>query len=135
MGTLEKKMLEKFLSEKSEMLSQFSKYVGLDNLTFDIKELELIESTALKFIEDEGFAVLYNLYIGEVIINYIKGEWEIGKLKKDPAYHKPIILKSDKSQIRICPMADWFGLLKKGRLQEGISGIVKVVIKCSTAKE
>jgi len=72
---------------------------------------------------------VYHIYIGEVILKYIKGNWSIGKLKKDPAYHLPIILEKDKNKMRLCPMADWFGLLRKGRLQEGISGMIKRVAK------
>jgi hypothetical protein len=136
MGRLEKKLLEEFLLKKEDMFTKFTQYVGIDKLSFDIEELKSIEQKAKELIEDDSFAELYNAYIGEILIKNISGGyWEFDNLKRDPAYHKPVILSSvDKNMMRLCPIADWFGLLKKGRLQEGISGIVEIVIRSQNRK-
>ena len=128
MGKLEEKLLESFLREKEELLDRFKNTIGLKTLNCRLEELNNIEKKAFNNIEDGDFAYLYNIYIGEVILNYIDGRWAIGCLKKD-AYHLPIILKSDVNKMRLCPMVDWFDLLKKDRLPEGISGMVKKVIE------
>jgi hypothetical protein len=129
MGKLEDKMLLTFLNEKQYLLNKFSEFVGIKKLNYTIDELLSLENKSFELLDDEEFCKVYHIYIGEVILNYVKGEWSIGKLKKDPAYHLPIILELDKNKMRLCPMADWFDLLRRGRLQEGISGMIKRVAK------
>lgn len=123
------KKLDDFLENKNVLLEEFMEKMNRTELVFTIKELSLLEHEAANKIEDNYFAELYNIYIGEIILKYIEGEWSIGKIKKDPAYMKPIILKKDKTKARLCPIADWFNLLKLGCLQEGVSGMVLNVIE------
>ena len=131
MGKVEKIMLKEFLLRKNGMLSKFCQYVELESLSFDVVELKTVEQKAKELINDDSFAELYHVYIGEILIrNILGGYWEIDNLKRDPAYHKPIILSNvDKNMMRLCPIVDWFGLLKKGYFQEGISGHVGKVIR------
>lgn len=121
------KKLDDFLDNKENLLKEFSILVGIDELEYTIEELALLEKQVEKLLDNERIAEIYHVYIGEVIINNNKGEWSIGKFKKDLAYLKPIVLK--KNEMRLCPIVDWFGLLKKGELKEGISGMVRRVIK------
>ena len=90
MGKLEEKILQSFLKEKEELLEIFKKKISLTPFNYSIEELISIENKALNNIEDENFAYIYHIYIGEVLLNYIEGKWGIGHLKKD-AYHKPVI--------------------------------------------
>ncbi|QAR30364.1 hypothetical protein EQP59_02835 [Ornithobacterium rhinotracheale] len=129
MGRVEDKMLKEFLDNKENLLLEFSKIVNVKNLKYTIKELRSIENNMMRLLCDEKISELYNIYIGEVLLKNIKGEWSIGKFKKDLAYHKPIILKEDKNKMRLCPIADWFELLKMGKLKDGISGMVLRVIE------
>ena len=129
MGKIEDKILIEFLDNKENLLYEFSTIINVKNLNYTIEELKSIENSLIELLNTEKVSELYNIYIGEILLRNIKGEWSIGKFKKDPAYHKPIILKEDKNKMRLCPMTDWFGLLKNGRLKEGISGMVLKVIE------
>lgn len=124
----QQRKLDFFFKNKDELLLEFSKIVGIGKLNYSIKELISFENKVKELLNEEKTAVLYNIYIGEVILKNIKGEWSIGKFKKDPAFNQLIILKEDKSKMRLCPIVDWFGLLKRGELEEGISGMVQKVI-------
>ena len=115
--------LESFLGEKRKYIQLLNSKLNCNIKNITIKTLEQIEiilEDKRELINDEiMFALCY--IVGEIIIQELGGNWDIGKFKKDLAYGFPIILNWGNDGIdhmRLSPI-EWVYSYKNDNLRLG----------------